>query len=88
MTAKTAITASWAVGTLLTATAMVGGSIIAVAGIVLLTGIVVAYGLDVLDKQYGISDKVIAFIKEEIRRKPRTQETDLQYFFNTMGRIK
>ncbi|MDC9605344.1 hypothetical protein [Xenorhabdus griffiniae] len=44
--------------------------------------------LDVLDKQYGISDKVIAFIKEEIRRKPRTQETDLQYFLNTMGRIK
>ncbi|MDC9615220.1 hypothetical protein ABLB69_18430 [Xenorhabdus khoisanae] len=88
--AKTAIVAaaSWAVGTLLTATAIVGGSIIAVAGIVLLTGIVVAYGLDVLDKRYGVSDKLIALLKEEMKRKPRTREADLQYFFNTMGRIR
>ncbi len=88
--AKTAIVAaaSWAVGTLLTATAIVGGSIIAVAGIVLLTGIVVAYGLDVFDKRYGVSDKLIALLKEEMKRKPRTREADLQYFFNTMGRIR
>ncbi|MBS9437984.1 hypothetical protein EAE91_12695 [Photorhabdus noenieputensis] len=26
--------------------------------------------------------------KEEMKRKPRTPEADLQYFFNTMGRIR
>ncbi len=54
----------------------------------MLTGIVVAYGLDVLDKRYGVSDKLIALLKEEMKRKPRTREADLQYFFNTMGRIR
>ncbi|MBD2801666.1 hypothetical protein ID854_14735, partial [Xenorhabdus sp. M] len=69
-------TASWAVGSVLIATAALGGSIIAVAGIVLLTGFAVAYGLDFIDKQYGLSEKVIAFLKEEMKRKPRTPEAD------------
>ncbi|KER01707.1 hypothetical protein LGZ99_16800 [Photorhabdus temperata] len=88
--AKTAIiaVASWAVGTVLTATAILGGSIIAVAGIVLVTGILVAYGLDILDKKYGISEKLIAFLKEEMKRKPRTPEADLQHFFNGLGRLR
>nr|WP_236637359.1 hypothetical protein [Photorhabdus australis] len=45
--AKTAIIAasSWIVGSLLTATALVGGSIIVVAGIVLVVGILAAIGL-------------------------------------------
>ncbi|MBD2810873.1 hypothetical protein ID853_08265 [Xenorhabdus sp. Vera] len=88
--AKTAIiaAASWAVGSFLTATAVLGGSIIAVAGIVLLTGIVVAYGLDFLDKKYGISEKLITFLKEAMKRKPRTPEADLQYFFNGLGRLR
>ncbi|CDH04191.1 putative membrane protein precursor [Xenorhabdus bovienii str. oregonense] len=88
--AKTAIIAasSWIVGSLLTATALVGGSIIVVAGIVLAVGILAAIGLDLVDKQYGISEKLIALLKEEMKRKPRTPEADLQYFFNTMGRIR
>ncbi|MDX7988984.1 hypothetical protein FE392_16960 [Xenorhabdus sp. 12] len=88
--AKTAITAtaSWAVGSTLIATAALGGSIIAVAGIVLLTGFAVAYVLDFLDKKYGISDKLIALLKEEMKRKPRTPEADLQYFFNGLGRLR
>ncbi|WP_340612080.1 hypothetical protein [Xenorhabdus bharatensis] len=88
--AKTAITAaaSWAVGTVLTATAIVGGSIIAAAGIVLVTGFLVAYGLDVLDKQYGISEKLIAFLKEQRDRKPRAPEADLRHFFNGLGRMR
>ncbi|CEE92706.1 putative membrane protein precursor [Xenorhabdus nematophila str. Anatoliense] len=88
--AKTALIAasSWIVGSLLTATALVGGSIIVVAGIVLAVGILAAIGLDLVDKQYGISEKLIALLKEEMKRKPRTPEADLQYFFNTMGRIR
>ncbi|MEQ2019514.1 hypothetical protein ABLB90_23885, partial [Photorhabdus bodei] len=69
-------------------TALVGGSIIVVAGIVLAVGILAAIGLDLVDKQYGISEKLIALLKEEMKRKPRTPEADLQYFFNTMGRIR
>ncbi|WP_242688576.1 MULTISPECIES: hypothetical protein [Photorhabdus] len=88
--AKTAIiaVASWAVGTVLTATAILGGSIVAVAGIVLVTGILVAYGLDILDKKYGISEKLIAFLKEAMKSKPRTPAADLQYFFNGLGRLR
>ncbi|WP_434526008.1 hypothetical protein [Photorhabdus asymbiotica] len=88
--AKTAIIAasSWIVGSLLTATALVGGSIIVVAGIVLAVGILAAIGLDLVDKQYGISEKLIVLLKEEMKRKPITPEADLQYFFNTMGRIR
>ncbi|WP_445374558.1 hypothetical protein ACSLVK_21745 [Photorhabdus tasmaniensis] len=63
-------------------------AIIAVAGIVLVTGILVAYGLDILDKKYGISEKLIAFLKEEMKRKPRTPEAELQYFFNGLGRLR
>ncbi|WP_340620163.1 hypothetical protein [Xenorhabdus siamensis] len=88
--AKTAIVAavSWAVGTFLTATAILGSSIIVVAGVVLLAGILITIGLDYVDKKYGISEKLIALLKEEMKRKPRTPEADLQYFFNVMGRIR
>ncbi|MDC9613171.1 hypothetical protein PSI19_04585 [Xenorhabdus khoisanae] len=88
--AKTAIIAasSWVVGSLLTATAFLGGSIIAVALIVLAVGVLAAYILDTLDKQYGISEKLIALLKEEMKRKPRTPEADLQHFFNELGRFR
>ncbi|MDX8000928.1 hypothetical protein FE394_17455 [Xenorhabdus sp. Reich] len=88
--AKTAIIAasSWVVGSLLTATALVGGSVVAVAGIVFLVGIGVAIGLDYLDKQYQISDKVIKYIKNEIDRKKRTPEANLQQIFNGLGNIR
>ncbi len=52
-------------------------AIIAVAGIVLVTGILVAYDLDILDKKYGISEKLIAFLREAMKRTP---EAELQYF--------
>ncbi|PHM49900.1 hypothetical protein [Xenorhabdus miraniensis] len=88
--AKTAIVAaaSWAVGSFLTATAVLGGSVIVVAGIVLLAGILITIGLDFVDKKYGISEKLIELLKEKMKRKPRTQEANLQYFFNTMGKIR
>ncbi|MBD2815977.1 hypothetical protein ID850_14655 [Xenorhabdus sp. Flor] len=88
--AKTAIiaAASWIVGSLLASTAIIGGSIIAVVGIVFLVGIGVAVGLDYLDKQYQISDKVIKYIKNEIERKKRTPEANLQQIFNGLGNIR
>ncbi|WP_369310543.1 hypothetical protein [Providencia rettgeri] len=63
--AKTALVAaaSWATGTFLLGTALVGGSIIAVAGIVFLVGFGVAVGLEYLDKKYQISEKVIELLK-------------------------
>ncbi|CAM3199771.1 hypothetical protein XENE109146_02400 [Xenorhabdus nematophila] len=88
--AKTAIVAasSWVIGSLLTTTAFLGGSIIAVALIVLAVGVLAAYILDTLDKKYGISEKLIALLKEEMKRKPRTPEADLQHFFNGLGRFR
>ncbi|CCW31685.1 Putative membrane protein (fragment) [Xenorhabdus nematophila F1] len=44
--------------------------------------------LDTLDKKYGISEKLIALLKEEMKRKPRTPEADLQHFFNGLGRFR
>ncbi|TDB54200.1 hypothetical protein [Photorhabdus khanii] len=88
--AKTAIIAatSWAVGSFLTTTAILGGSIIAVAGIVILVGFGVAIGLEILDARYGISKKLIELIKEEMKRKPRLPEGNLQHVFNRLGKIK
>ncbi|NRN27041.1 hypothetical protein [Photorhabdus heterorhabditis] len=88
--AKTAIIAatSWALGSYLTATAILGGSIIAAAGIILLVGFGVAVGLEILDAKYGISKKLIELIKEEVERKPRSPEGNLQHVFNNLGKIK
>ncbi|MBD2811594.1 hypothetical protein ID853_12015 [Xenorhabdus sp. Vera] len=88
--AKTAIiaAASWTVGSILTATALLGGSVIAVAGIVFLVGLGVAFGLDYLDKRFQISDKVIKYIKSETERKKRTPEANLQQIFNGLGHIR
>ncbi|OTA18922.1 membrane protein [Xenorhabdus beddingii] len=89
--AKTAIVAaaSWAVGSLLTATTfLAAGSIIVAAGIVLAIGIAVAIGLDMIDKEYGISEKLIALLKEAMKRKSRSPEGNLQHVFNSLGRIR
>ncbi|MDC9604021.1 hypothetical protein PSI21_03125 [Xenorhabdus griffiniae] len=88
--AKTAIvaTASWTIGSILTASVLLGGSIIAVAGIVFLVGLGVALGLDYFDKKYQISNNIINSIKNEIERKKRTPEMNLQQIFNGLGNIK
>lgn len=88
--AKTAIIAatSWAVGSFITATAILGGSIIAAAGVVILVGFGIVIGLEILDTRYGISKKLIALIKEEMKRKPRSPEENLQHVFNRLGKIK
>lgn len=86
--AKLAITtvASYALGVFLTATAAVGGSIIAVAAIVFFVGFFIVAGLDAIDKHYGISNKLIALLKEGIKVKPRTPEANFQYILNGLRR--
>ncbi|NHB92913.1 hypothetical protein [Photorhabdus cinerea] len=88
--AKTAIIAatSWALGSFVTATAILGGSIIAAAGIIILVGFGIAIGLEILDAKYGISKKLIELIKEEVKRKPKSPEGNLQHVFNRLGKIK
>ncbi|TDB45661.1 hypothetical protein [Photorhabdus luminescens] len=87
--AKTAIIAatSWAAGSFISAIAVVGGSIIVAAGIVLLVGFLTAVTLEYIDKKYGISAKIIKLIKDGMERKPRTPEIDLQNIFNNMGKV-
>lgn len=86
--AKLAISsvASYAVGVLLTTTAVVGGSIIAVALIVFSIGFIVVIGLDVIDKHYGISTKLIELLKGKIKVTPRTPEANFQYILNGLRR--
>lgn len=69
--AKTALiaAASWGIGTFLLGTALLGGSIIAVAGIVFVVGFAVAIGLEYLDNKYQISEKVIELLKKNGREK-------------------
>lgn len=61
--AKTALAAAgagaWAVGTVLLSSAVVGGSVVAVGLIVFLVGVGITMTLDYIDKQYGLSEKVI-----------------------------
>lgn len=86
--AKLAISSviSYSVGVLLTTTAVVGGSIIAVALIVFFVGFIAVAGLDVIDKHFGISTKLIALLKEKIKVKPRTPEANFQYILNGLRR--
>jgi len=86
--AKLAITtvASYALGIFLTATAAVGGSIIGVAAIVFFVSFFIVAGLDVIDKHYGISNKLIALLKERMKVKPRTPEANLQHILNGLSR--
>ncbi|OKP31075.1 hypothetical protein BSQ40_03545 [Serratia fonticola] len=86
--AKLAITtvASYALGVALTATAIVGGSIIAVAAILFIAGFFIVAILDNIDKHYGISNKLTALLKERMKVKPRTPEANFQHILNGLGK--
>ncbi|CRG49097.1 membrane protein [Yersinia wautersii] len=88
--AKTAIVAavSFSIGSVLTASAILGGSIIAVACVVLIIGFFAASALSILDEKYGISEKLIVLLTKEMRKKPRTPEADFQYIINGLGRLR
>jgi hypothetical protein len=81
-----ATVASYALGVVLTATAIVGGSIIVAAGVLFVAGIFIVAFLDNMDKHYGISNKLIALLKEGVKVKPRTPEANFQHILNGLGR--
>ncbi|OIX95695.1 hypothetical protein BFS14_14385 [Serratia fonticola] len=86
--AKLAITtvASYALGVALTATAIVGGSIIVIAAVLFAISFAIVLTLDNIDEYYGLSNKMIALLKEKMRVKPRTPEANFQHILNSLGR--
>lgn len=86
--AKTAIAAaaSFVAGVFLTTTVFAVSSIIAVAAIVFVVGLGTAIILDAIDKKYGISEKLIALLKEKNRVKPRTPEANFHFILNSLGK--
>ncbi|KAA1189035.1 hypothetical protein F0L16_10595 [Photorhabdus heterorhabditis] len=50
--------------------------------------IMIAISLEILEAKYGISKKLIELIKEEMKRKPKSPEGNLQHVFNRLGKIK
>ncbi|WP_368879227.1 hypothetical protein [Proteus mirabilis] len=87
--AKTALAAAgaWAVGTVLLSSTVVGGSVVAVGLIVFLVGVGITMTLDYIDKQYGLSEKIIQYLREESKRKPRTPEVDVNKIFHSWPRF-
>lgn len=86
--AKAAIAAavSFVAGVVLTATTFAAGSIIVTAGIIFMIGFATVILLDVIDKKYGISVKLIALLKEKNRVKPKTPEANLHFILNSLGK--
>ncbi|HHQ4312224.1 TPA: hypothetical protein ACSTLY_001278 [Serratia fonticola] len=86
--AKLAITtvASYALGVALTATAIVGGSIIVIAAVLFAISFAIVLTLDNIDEHYGLSNKIIALLKERMKVKPRTPEANFQHILNSLGR--
>ncbi len=76
---------SWVIGAVLSAFFVAGGSVIAVAGIMLLVGVATVYTLDIVDKKFKISESVINLIKKEIERKPKTPEANFNQFLHNWG---
>ncbi|MEG0279838.1 MAG: hypothetical protein RR510_14585 [Morganella sp. (in: enterobacteria)] len=86
--AKTALVAagSWAFCTLLLSGSITGVSIIAVGLIVFTVGFGIAVALEYIDSQYGLSEKIIQYLKEESKREPRTPEADVNKILHSLPR--
>ncbi len=86
--AKTALVAagSWAFGTLLLSGAVAGASIIGVGLIVFTVGFGIAVALEYIDSQYGLSEKVIQYLREESKRELRTPEADVNKILHSLPR--
>jgi hypothetical protein len=86
--AKTALVAagSWAIGALLLISGGVAGvSIIAVGLIVFTVGFGIAVGLEYIDNKYGLSEKLIQYLREESKR-TRTQQADVNKILHSLPR--
>ena len=86
--AKTALVAagSWVTGTLMLSGAVAGASIIAVGIIVFAMGFGIAVALEYIDSQYGLSEKIIQYLREESKREPRTPEADVNKILHSLPR--
>lgn len=85
--AKTALVAagSWAIGALLLSGAAAGVSIIAVGLIVFAIGFGIAVGLEYIDSKYGLSEKLIQYLREESKR-TRTPQADVNKILHSLPR--
>ena len=86
--AKTALVAagSWVTGTLMLSGAVAGASIIGVGIIVFAMGFGIAVALEYIDSQYGLSEKIIQYLREESKRQPRTPEADVNKILHSLPR--
>ncbi|WP_081861867.1 hypothetical protein [Photorhabdus australis] len=78
--AAVAAFASWVTGAFLSFLFVTGGSVIVVAGAMLIAGVLTTYILDTVDKKFKISETVVNLIKKEMERKPRTPEANFNQF--------
>lgn len=85
--AKMALVAagSWAFGTLLLSGAVSGASIIAVGLIVFAVGFGITVALEYIDSQYGLSEKIIQYLREESKR-TRTPQADVNKILHSFPR--
>lgn len=85
--AKMALVAagSWAFGTLLLSGAVAGASIIAVGLIVFAVGFGITVALEYIDSRYGLSEKIIQYLREESKR-TRTPQADVNKILHSFPR--
>lgn len=85
--AKTAIVAAGSaiVGSLALSVGLFGGSIIGVGVIVLLVGLGITAGLEYIDNKYGLSEKLIQYLREESKR-TRTPQADVNKILHSLPR--
>lgn len=73
---------SMTIGALFTSTAILGGSVIVVAVGLFFVGLIVTGLLNYFDKKYAISEKIIAELKNVMKRKVRFPEANVHDVFN------
>ncbi|MEG0280047.1 MAG: hypothetical protein RR510_12570 [Morganella sp. (in: enterobacteria)] len=85
--AKMALVAagSWAVGSVALTVSLFGGSIIGVGVIVLLVGFGITASLEYIDSKYGLSEKIIQYMRDESKRE-RTPQADINKILHSFPR--
>ncbi|CAK7044085.1 MAG: hypothetical protein MORG_01852 [Morganella sp. (in: enterobacteria)] len=85
--AKTALVAvgSAVAGVVAMSISVVGGSIIGVGVIVLFVGFGITAGLEYIDSKYGLSEKIIQYMRDESKR-TRTPQADVNKILHSLPR--
>lgn len=76
---------SAAVGSVALTVGLFGGSIIGVGVIVLLVGFGITAGLEYIDSKYGLSEKIIQYMRDESKR-TRTPQADINKILHSLRR--